>query len=85
MGKPELRRDCPMCRTPLGEGPDGSRRCPVCHYACRICPACGGLMEERVEAPEGVGIEAEGLPLDRCRSLWVCGDPGCGARLEVEG
>ena len=84
MGKPESRRDCPHCETPLEARSDGSLRCPVCFYALRVCPRCGAFMAKRVEAPEGVGIEAEGLPMDLCQVLWVCENPKCGAHLEAE-
>ncbi|MBN2172198.1 MAG: hypothetical protein JW819_12835 [Candidatus Krumholzibacteriota bacterium] len=68
----------------MEEQPDGSWRCPICFFALRVCPGCGGLMAKRVVAPEGVGIEAEGLPLDRCQVLWICDDPACDTCLEAD-
>lgn len=77
---------CPNCLTPLepdAQAP-GARTCPVCHFTERPCPTCGGWMWKQVEAPEDLGIEPGGLPLDRCEVHWVCRNPDCGQRLEAE-
>lgn len=80
-----LGGECPNCLTPLEPEPaSASWHCPVCQFARRVCPDCGGEMWKLVEAPDDTCIEAAGLPLDRCDVLWVCQDPACGARREAE-
>ena len=78
--------ECPNCLSALEPDPDGAAawRCPICQFARRACPECGGEMWKQVEAPEGLDIEPTGLPLAACAVLWVCQVPDCGARLEAE-
>ena len=76
---------CPNCQSLLEacEAPS-ERRCPVCRWGSRRCPACGGTMIKRVEVPEETGISSAGLPLSQCQLLWVCEDAGCGLRHDAE-
>jgi len=78
--------ECPNCLSALEPDPgdEAAWCCPVCQFARRPCPACGGEMWKQVEAPDGLGIEPTGLPLEACDVLWVCQAPACGARLEAE-
>ena len=78
--------NCPNCLSALEPDPADAAVwcCPVCQFAQRPCPACGGEMWKRVEAPPDLGIEEAGLPLGACEVLWICRTPGCGACLEAE-
>ena len=78
---------CPNCLSELDAHPEpgapDALRCPVCHYAQRDCPRCGGVMVKQVLAPEDLQIEATGLPLDRCELQWICQSTDCGAALDA--
>jgi hypothetical protein len=78
--------ECPNCLSTLevDTGDAGVWRCPICQFARRLCPECGGEMWKQVEAPDGLSIEVAGLPLAACDVLWICRAPDCGARLEAE-
>lgn len=78
---------CPNCLSELEALPEAGApdalRCPVCHYAQRSCPRCGGTMVKQVLAPDELQIEASGLPLDRCELQWICQRSGCGAAIDA--
>jgi hypothetical protein len=75
---------CPNCETEMiaGEG-EGILLCPVCSFTLQPCPDCGGSMVKRVVAPEGVEIDAGGLPLGLCDIFWICRDGDCGHRIDT--
>lgn len=84
MSEDSATKECPHCLSPMEILPDDEgRRCPVCQYSVRPCPACSGEMVKRVEAPEGLGIEEGGLPIEQCTVYWICRSQRCGHKIET--